>query len=559
MAEFDPTEYIPELINNEYYIKPGTDVFILRGVPLDNTYEHTIVWENLNADRTQQRDYFLSKAKFGIPKNSYQRVDRFWLKVNVNAEYLMDCNYIMFKNTPFNMVKWYYAFITDVEYINNNTSKIRYQLDVMQTWLPGQNRDYQLLPCFIERCHAKSDELYENLIAEDIVTNESDKYVIDAVEEFDMNELAVCILATEVYLGANIGQDFTPASSVIEYGQYGKVSPHFRSITKADGSIDWEAVNNINDYLNAYITGGKENSIIAIYMFPKKFLNHGDTAPTFSVQLPKPMPGQTLGGNKSTYVPKNNKLYSFPYNVIRVNNQCGTTKLYKWEYFDDSSRGKFTVSGAEIWMPCAVIYPNKYKGIAKNMEDSVTFDGFTVSPWASDAYHAWWAQNAAQVGVTVFGGVASIAAAIAGGASGNPMLLATGIGGAVSSTTKIITSLHQANHTPTAEHGPTNTSLVLPALKNIKFVVTKESLRADLIRIYDDYFTKYGYAQKSISIPSLVNREHWTYVQTTGFEFNGEINDTDTKKIKSIFDNGITFWRNPNEIGHYELSNDPLL
>jgi hypothetical protein len=60
-------------------------------------------------------------------------------------------------------------------------------------------------------------------------------------------------------------------------------------------------------------------------------------------------------------------------------------------------------------------------------------------------------------------------------------------------------------------------------------------------------------------IPPLVNREHWTYVQTVGFEFKGEINDTDTKKIKSIFDNGITFWRNPSEVGHYELSNDPLL
>ena len=61
--------YIPELINTEYYVPPDTDIFILRGVPLDNTYEHTIVWENLDAVRTKQTQYFLSKAKYGIRKN----------------------------------------------------------------------------------------------------------------------------------------------------------------------------------------------------------------------------------------------------------------------------------------------------------------------------------------------------------------------------------------------------------------------------------------------------------------------------------------------------------
>ena len=80
-----------------------------------------------------------------------------------------------------------------------------------------------------------------------------------------------------------------------------------------------------------------------------------------------------------------------------------------------------------------------------------------------------------------------------------------------------------------------------------------------MLQIYDDYFTRYGYAQKRVMFPRLVARKRWTYVQTVGFEFNGQINDTDTKKIKSIFDNGITFWRNPNDVGHYELSNDPLV
>lgn len=576
MPEFDPTEYIPELINDEYYIKPGTDIFILRGVPLDNTYEHTIVWENLDADRTQQRDYFLSKAKFGIPKNSYQRVDRYWLKVNINAEYLMDCNYIMFKNTPFNMVKWYYGFITEVEYINNNTSRIRYELDVMQTWLPGQNRDYQMLPCFVERCHAISDGLYENLIPESIVN--SDEYLVDEIVEFDMNSLSVVVLATEVYAGDNIlgNPTFKPAEGSLKYGTFGAVSLTTWKITNNDGTPNNAQLTRLKQYLSMYINGGKENSIVSIQMFPTALINEGYIIPndpdrvaplpdnrTYERSLTKPQKGQKLGGSTSDFVPANMKLYSYPYNLIRVNNECGNDKVYKWELFNKNSRGKFTITGTDAWTASVVIFPNEYRNISKNMNDSLTFNNFTICPWSSDAYMAWWAQNSVKFGADVLGGVASLVAAIVGaglgGASANPMLVATGVGGAISASTKIISSLHEATHTPAASHGSTDGSLVLPAIKNVKFVLTKESLRPEILQIYDDYFTRYGYAQKKVMFPRLVARERWTYVQTVGFEFNGEINDTDTKKIKSIFDNGITFWRNPNDVGHYEFDNKPLV
>ena len=193
----------------------------------------------------------------------------------------------------------------------------------------------------------------------------------------------------------------------------------------------------------------------------------------------------------------------------------------------------------------------------------MTFTNFTLCPWSSDAYRAWCAQNSVNVGATTLGGVASLIAAIVGagvgGATMNPMLVATGVGGVISAGTKIAQSLHEASHQSSALHGDAKTSLILPMIKNVKFVFTKESLRPEILQIYDDYFSRYGYAQKKIMYPRLVARERWTYIQTVGFEFNGEINDTDTKKIKSIFDNGITFWCKPNDVGHYEYSNKPVV
>lgn len=554
-------EYLPSLINDEYYIPPNTDIFILRGVPLDNTYEHTIAWENLDASRTKQTNYFLSKVKYGLPKQYYQRINREWMKINIEADQLYDCNYLMFRNTAFNSEKWWYAFILDVEYINNNTSKVRYEIDVMQSWQPGPHMDYQPLQCFVERCHAISDELYENLVPESIVnTNE---YMVDYKQTFNMNKQSVIVLTSEMYIGENPGiipgYQFSPANGYLQYYSYGKVDVMKFDVINDDMSVNTSELQRLNEFLNPYVNAGKEDSVIAIYMCPTNIFNYTsvNVPKEYSINLPIQNPGNALGG--ATYVPKNNKLYSYPFSQIKINNQCGITKVYKWELFNRASRGKFTITGVHTWMPCAVIYPNEYRKISKNLEDSVTFDKFTICPWGSDAFRAWWAQNASQINASVAGGIASVIAAVAGAASANPMLIATGVGGVISAGTKIGTSLMEATHRPTSTHGNSDTSLILTALQETQFVITKESLLPEMLQIYDDYFTKYGYAQKKIMVPPMVNRERWTYVQTVGFEFSGEINDMDTKKIKSIYDNGVTFWRNPDDIGHYDFSNNPLV
>lgn len=576
MAEDTFNPNLPELINDEFYIPPDTDIYILSGVPLDNTYEHTIEWGDMTYDRKKQRDYFLSKAKAGVKKQSYQRVDREWFKVYINADYLYDCNYIMFKNNAYNPNKWWYGFILDVEYINNNTSKIRYELDVMQTWLPGQYMDYIPLPCFVERCHSMSDFMYENLIPENVVNN--DEYMVDTVVEFDMSSLSVVVLATEVYSGESVLgiPTFSPATGNIKYGTFGAVAVTTWKIFNENGVFNQAKFTELNKYLNMYIRGGKENSIVSVFMYPSRLIIDGYIIPNtpelndplpevaaVNISITPPKQGDKLGGNGSTFKPKNNKLYSYPFNLLKVNNECGTTKVYKWELFDQSTAGKFQLKGADVWMPCVAIYPLKYRKISMNMEDCITFENFPICPWSSDAFMAWWAQNAAHVTTDALGGAASLVAAIVGagvgGATANPMLVATGVGGAISAATKIGTSLYEAHHTPAAEHGNVNTSLILPALKNLKFVITKESMRPEILQIYDDYFTRFGYAQKKIMYPPRANREKWTYVQTVGFEFNGEINDRDTKKIKSIYDTGITFWVNPEEVGHYEFSNAPLV
>ena len=110
------------------YISPNTTVRLLHNVPLDPTYDHTIYFDS----QANQTNYFISKQKRAFTKNTYQRHTRDTMKVAVLADEIFDCNYMMFQNTAYGN-KWFYAFITSIEYVNNVTSIVTYQIDVLQT------------------------------------------------------------------------------------------------------------------------------------------------------------------------------------------------------------------------------------------------------------------------------------------------------------------------------------------------------------------------------------------------------------------------------------------
>ena len=83
------------------------------------------------------------------------------IRLELPIKYALRCNYIIYRNTAFNN-KYFYAFVTGVSYVNNETSDLTWQLDIMQTFL----FDYSLKECFIERQHVSDDRLGANLVPE---------------------------------------------------------------------------------------------------------------------------------------------------------------------------------------------------------------------------------------------------------------------------------------------------------------------------------------------------------------------------------------------------------
>ena len=147
------------------YIQPNTTVRLLTGVPLDNTYAHTLYFAN----KSSQTSYFESKTKAGclLSNLSYQRYTKGSLRIQKLADDIYDCNYMMFQNTAYGN-KWFYAFINNIEYVSNTVCEITYEIDVIQTWF----FDVTLLQSFVEREHSATDVAGDNIVPEPVPLGE---------------------------------------------------------------------------------------------------------------------------------------------------------------------------------------------------------------------------------------------------------------------------------------------------------------------------------------------------------------------------------------------------
>lgn len=148
-------------------ITPQTDIRLLK-VPfgLDNKNQLTF------ANEKAQTNYFLGLEYTETERTSYQRKDNL-IRYPAHIDNIINYNYVMYKNNNYTD-KWFYAFITKMEYVNDNMTYIYIQTDVFQTW------QFNLLykECFIEREHVNDDAVGSNTVPEGLETGE---YIIDNI------------------------------------------------------------------------------------------------------------------------------------------------------------------------------------------------------------------------------------------------------------------------------------------------------------------------------------------------------------------------------------------
>ena len=424
MAERKPTTNnipVTELVMN--YVTPNSDIYLLRGINLNNTYQHTIYFDSATA----QFNYFCvdnTFVKYHLQKYSYQRYSRGRIWVDLPLENIQDCNYLIFKNSGLqnnsevyydktpniganpSLSKTYYCFITNFEYSNNNTTIIDYEIDVMQTYM----FDYELGECFVEREHTDNDTIGSHTVEENLPIGEywflPVTSAVDIPEPTPMSNPPTNAQITarntycnryrkEVKNGRIIAldNDREPYSVVVSCGfDYvnGNVKPvegnmyggfysglTYFSFNVLDGRTDTQQTteSEVNTFLiNVTSDGAAIDSVINLYMLPHfiaKSLkaNPNSAYQDLSISFSSNTEWNLYDSNTpdGSTQPRNKKLYTYPFSLLYVTDNMGNAAIYRYEFFSgvvsDSSNLKkceFRLQGLTTANPEVQLVPENY-------------------------------------------------------------------------------------------------------------------------------------------------------------------------------------------------------
>lgn len=509
---------------------PTNEVYVCAGIGFDNTYQNFRRFDSLDA----RLDYFRSKSIQRTQAIKPVRLSDAVIYLENPADFFYHADYIVFRNTDFDGGRWYFAFITQVDFVAEKTSRIHFEIDVLQTWFD----DSIFTPCFVERQHWATDEPGDNLVQDNLELGE---YVVNDYEQTNLFDTYSIIVA------ATVNKSGTPSSG----GYYGGVYSGLNL-------LQFNSVTEVNDFLTQMVTDNKASAIVSIFMMPREFykpvstdINSLPITKVYNYDAPK---RDTVDG----YTPTNKKLLTYPYKFLQASNLSGNSADYRYEFM--SIGPTFEIIGDCSPNPTVKMAPVGYNGYGSSSyayDYGLTLNGFPQCAWTTDAYLAWLAQSGSVSALGMsFSGVDIGFAQQGLGAVGN--LLSGNIGGALNSFLGIAQNVAQINATkalpPQAQGQTANGAMV--AFRAKDFLFSDMSIRREFAQIIDGYWTKYGYPCHELRSLSFTSRPYWNFIKTQGCNTRGTAPQWARARIQSIFDAGITIWHT-DDIGNYYLDNRP--
>lgn len=624
-----------------YLIQPDSDVLLLKGIPLDISQEHSIVFNT----KTMQTNYFNDDrfVKFRFTDYSYQRYGLGVIKVEKTTDDLYDVNYMMFRNTAFGN-KWFYAFVTKLEYINNVTTAVHYKIDPLQTW----QFDFDVDQCFVVREMPTEDYANEQLVDEPLETGE---YVVsrlvtggfDHISDSDWTTTKICALVTnclvdetttpasyidpsttdlyETYKSPKWSTDPLTVVAKVRSGEVGSV----RCGNLPSGLLPVLFTNNelgrknLDFYIRALQYLNNTNSVVAIFLVPNFVSASYDVRPVTldtltSVYVNCVISNQSGGeyrmsrpswiGSTDHPLPnaniRNMKLYNYPYCFPFLSDGQGNYQSFKPQlFYENDGYFHFDVlwcctSALEINM-----VPMYYKGMNVNYNEVFVFNRFPQISWISDYFKEYWAKNKVDITTSILGDLVSGGTSVAVGMStplpsqsqyntflsnserlANRGVNVSGIerslsrqlkgeaqtqalnsmGGAVGSALDIANTIGNLGiaHQMSDRNNGTQSTDVMASMGLTKPYCGIMSVTKEMAQVIDDYFTRFGYATHRCKVPNwrTGQRPFFNYVQTKDTVITGNLPQEDLNEIVSIFEKGITWWKNTGDyIGNYSVNN----
>lgn len=520
-------------------IAPNT-VIRMGQIYLQSGSEDTFYFDSV-ADQTT---FMTTNLTHVFTKFTYQREHRNYVKIEITSEQDADkWDYMMFQNTSYGN-KWFYAFITETEWINNLTVKVYYEIDYIQTYW----HETSLYPCFVERMHNATDDIGDNIVPDITCGNDLYHNGFSRITDVQTQE-CYFVLA---YL-PNRGASWGPYAHSIGGIPSGCNIRYFLS-SDTSGLISF--MDTLND----------KEQILALYTAPKgAFItvpSAGGTEYTDSYnglfnnfQLSGTSTTDLLNG----YRPKNNKMFTYPYNFLRVYNDSGDYIDLRYEYF--TTVPTFSVDYSAMMPVSVTLGPTSYGGVSGSEPGptlppppSITdktkrlkITNYPLGSWTNDSYQQWVAFQGVPQAVKSIGSFALNPFNFINPARG----VATAAGSYVNLATDAIVAHNKANDF----NGNTQSGNSDFSSKRKNFYYARMSYVYSDAEIVDNYFTMFGYAQHKIMTPSRKVRSRFTYIKTVDAIVYGELPNNAKNAITALYNKGIRFWADRTNFRNYSLDN----
>ena len=477
----------------------------------------------------------------------------------------LQCNYLAYQNTLYSN-KWYFAFIDNVEYRSDSSTRITFTVDYFHTWYDY----YDKKSCFVVREHVSDDTIGLHTIPENLETGE---YIATGNDYIFTNANSCYIAVACTTLPSPISSDYTGY-------QYG-------GIFSGSMIILFDSPTEVTKFIKFMDEDAKADAIVSIFMVPTIFKGNATfTTYTFSSPVETrsikcAIPDSTTSATileqdkaitiptaLNGYVPKNNKVFCYPYNYFYLTNKSGADVEYHYEDFINNSP-TFTTIGV-MSAGCSIrAVPKNHKKLADTGSSLLSYNygisiaKYPICSWQSDVYTNWLTANGINVAVQYATSALSIGAGIAMLATGAGAMAGAGfIAGGVMGIAGEMKQEYEHSLTPPQAKGNTNAGDVQFANKSMGILAYKMCIRNEYARSIDNFFTMFGYKVNILEVPNLNSRSVFNYIQIgqgeiLAYQKNNVLSvpPQDLEEINNIYRKGVTLWHDHANIGNYNLNN----
>lgn len=576
-------------------------------VPLNASQQNQYHFETMAA-RVQ---YFKQKLRLRagvkdpenyVPRNYYiynntaQIRDKGVMLVGTAVRNMESCNYLFIhnkyqENADIERQRWYFCFITRVEYVAPSTTAVYYEVDPIQTyWL-----DLNMKPSYIERMTPDNDNLFGNTTQEGLDTGPL------AVHHSYFLNFSNLAFSSQNPVSPTIGT-VTPAPSnpslcyAIFYTTPESDGETLDKILWIPLSINRTPFNPNNGFqdqiqLRAFYQQ-QGHQIIANYLVPTWIANI-DLLQDNPITINASRSFSDLFGG---YIPKNKKLYCHPFSFLEIQNNLGGVVEFRWEFFDNkSSTGvqfPFGVQASLGLMPEATIYPKGYLGESSLQHNTLTlsYNDFPNIPWTSDAFNSWFMSNISRYNNnynqryktlllgqtmnmpnTLLNSVGSIGSSLLSAAEGSGSGFLSGataaggslLGGMANDVQNEINMNYLQREYPALKEDLLRTadsvggwapgSMFNLFADRMGITFRYKTVTPEYAFKIDSFFTKRGYYYGCVMTPTMTMPRGYKYFEIprlnifprTNTQMEYGVPSNAILKIQQAFANGITFWAPP--------------